>query len=171
MDADQELGSYRKLAVKQYPPRSLRETAEGAYWKRFRAPVLSQQVGCGPRVTAVGGARAGADRTCAAGRRCHARRLLPGLAAPLRLVQRHQGAGPAAGRRAVAQALTAPGAQVLVYDGATRQPQAQLSRFKDKAYGARFRPDGKLIVAGGETGTVQASGGSPAALQAALRGG
>ena len=48
-----------------------------------------------------------------------------------------------------------PGAQVLIYDGSTCQSRAQLTRFKDKAYGARFRADGKLIVAGGETGIVQ----------------
>lgn len=30
-----------------------------------------------------------------------------------------------------------------------------ISRFKDKAYGGTFRPDGKLLAAGGEDGVVQ----------------
>lgn len=47
--------------------------------------------------------------------------------------------------------------QVLVYDAATRKLKAQFTRFKDKAYGGCFRADGKLLVAGGESGLVQAS--------------
>ena len=43
MENDQP-GEYQKLVIKQFPPRTLRETAEGAYWKRFKAPVLAQQV-------------------------------------------------------------------------------------------------------------------------------
>lgn len=43
---DYEPAEYRKLALKQYPPRALRETAEGKYWKRFGSPVLHQQVRC-----------------------------------------------------------------------------------------------------------------------------
>lgn len=43
MEPDQP-GEYQKLVIKQFPPRTLRETAEGAYWKRFKAPVLAQQV-------------------------------------------------------------------------------------------------------------------------------
>ena len=39
-----EAGSYRKILVKQYPARSLRETAEGKYWKRFAAPSVAKQV-------------------------------------------------------------------------------------------------------------------------------
>jgi hypothetical protein len=42
---DYEAGSYRRLVVKQYPARSLRETAEGKYWKRFAAPSVAKQVG------------------------------------------------------------------------------------------------------------------------------
>ncbi len=41
---DYEAGEYQKLAIKQYPARALRETAEGRYWKRFKAPVVAQQV-------------------------------------------------------------------------------------------------------------------------------
>lgn len=37
-------GGYLKLQVKQFPARSLRETAEGKYWKQFRAPVFAKQV-------------------------------------------------------------------------------------------------------------------------------
>jgi hypothetical protein len=35
---------YQKLQVKQYPARTLRETAEGKYWKQFKQPVVAQQV-------------------------------------------------------------------------------------------------------------------------------
>jgi hypothetical protein len=41
---DYDAGAYRKLVVKQYPARSLRETAEGKYWKRFAAPSVAKQV-------------------------------------------------------------------------------------------------------------------------------
>ena len=41
---DYEPAEYRKLALKQFPPRALRETAEGKYWKRFANPVNAQQV-------------------------------------------------------------------------------------------------------------------------------
>jgi hypothetical protein len=30
-------GTYRKLPVKQYAPRTIRETAEGRYWKAYKA--------------------------------------------------------------------------------------------------------------------------------------
>jgi len=39
-----EPAEYRKLAIKQFPARTLRETAEGRYWKQFRAAQTSQQV-------------------------------------------------------------------------------------------------------------------------------
>ena len=41
---DYEPAEYRKLVLKQFPPRALRETAEGKYWKRFANPVNAQQV-------------------------------------------------------------------------------------------------------------------------------
>ncbi len=42
---DYEAGEYHKLAIRQFPARALRETAEGRFWKRFKAPVVAQQVG------------------------------------------------------------------------------------------------------------------------------
>lgn len=39
-----EAGDYRKLPIKQFPARSIRETAEGKYWKQFKAPVFAKQV-------------------------------------------------------------------------------------------------------------------------------
>ncbi|KAK9841941.1 hypothetical protein WJX81_000200 [Elliptochloris bilobata] len=42
---DYEAGEYQKLAIRQYPARALRETAEGRYWKQFKAPLVAQQVG------------------------------------------------------------------------------------------------------------------------------
>lgn len=40
-----EAAEYQKLEIRQYPPRSIRETAEGKYWKRFKTPVVAKQVG------------------------------------------------------------------------------------------------------------------------------
>ena len=40
-----EAGEYVKLQIKRYAPRELRETAEGKYWRQFRAPLIAQQVG------------------------------------------------------------------------------------------------------------------------------
>lgn len=40
-----EAGDYRKLAVRQFPARALRETAEGRYWRSFGAPVFAKQFG------------------------------------------------------------------------------------------------------------------------------
>lgn len=42
-----EPAEYRKLEVRTYAPRSLRETAEGKYWRRFQAPTVAKQVGRG----------------------------------------------------------------------------------------------------------------------------
>lgn len=50
---DYEPAEYRKLALKQYPPRALRETAEGKYWKRFGSPVSHQQVRCAQSAAAL----------------------------------------------------------------------------------------------------------------------
>ena len=38
-----EPGEYTRLHVPAYPPRALRETAEGRYWRRFHKPRLLQQ--------------------------------------------------------------------------------------------------------------------------------
>ena len=46
---------------------------------------------------------------------------------------------------------------MLIYDALTRKLRGQLTRFKDKAYSGSFRADGKLLVAGSETGHVQVS--------------
>lgn len=37
-------GEYQKLHIKRPPPRSLRQTTEGKYWRRFAAPTTIQQV-------------------------------------------------------------------------------------------------------------------------------
>ncbi|DBA71319.1 hypothetical protein WJX79_008210 [Trebouxia sp. C0005] len=42
---DYEPAEYRKLTLKQFPARALRDTAEGKYWKRFSNPVNAQQAG------------------------------------------------------------------------------------------------------------------------------
>jgi hypothetical protein len=39
-----EAGEYRRLDIKQYAPRSIRETAENKFWKKFKAPVVAKQV-------------------------------------------------------------------------------------------------------------------------------
>ena len=38
------IGEYHKLAVKSYPARGERETAEGRYWRRLGSPALLQQI-------------------------------------------------------------------------------------------------------------------------------
>lgn len=45
--------------------------------------------------------------------------------------------------------------QVILYDSALRKPKKTITRFRDIAYSGTFRPDGQLVVAGGETGVVQ----------------
>ncbi|OZJ02132.1 hypothetical protein BZG36_04583 [Bifiguratus adelaidae] len=46
-------------------------------------------------------------------------------------------------------------ARVQIYSAKTHTAKKTISRFKDTAYGATFRNDGKLIVAGDATGLVQ----------------
>ncbi|KIY97585.1 U3 small nucleolar RNA-associated protein 15-like protein [Monoraphidium neglectum] len=106
-----EAGTYRKLVVKQYPARTLRETAEGKYWKRFAAPSVAKQIGGVSHID-----------------------FCP--------------------QQPYHYAITAS-TRVIVYDGQTRQVRRTIARFKDKAYGATFREDGKLLVAGGQDGIVQ----------------
>lgn len=52
---EHEPGGYLKLQAKQFPARTLRETAEGKYWKQFKAPVFAKQV-CGVWVWVCPGA-------------------------------------------------------------------------------------------------------------------
>jgi len=47
------------------------------------------------------------------------------------------------------------GTRVVTYHGKTLKPKRQFSRFSDTAYCGAWRPDGKLLAAGGETGLVQ----------------
>ncbi len=42
--AEYEPAEFQKLEVRQYAPRSIRETAEGKYWRRFKAPIIAKQV-------------------------------------------------------------------------------------------------------------------------------
>ncbi|KAL1917697.1 uncharacterized protein VTP21DRAFT_3531 [Calcarisporiella thermophila] len=46
-------------------------------------------------------------------------------------------------------------ARVQIYSSKTHSVRKTISRFKDVAYGASFRSDGRLLVAGDETGLVQ----------------
>ena len=39
-----EPAEYQKLQIRQYAPRSIRETAEGKFWRRFEAPIVAKQV-------------------------------------------------------------------------------------------------------------------------------
>jgi len=41
----EEAGEYQKLALRRYPARAIRETAEGKYWGRFQKPKVAKQVG------------------------------------------------------------------------------------------------------------------------------
>lgn len=40
----EEAGEYQKLALRRYPARAIRETAEGKYWGRFQKPEVAKQV-------------------------------------------------------------------------------------------------------------------------------
>jgi hypothetical protein len=49
-----EAAEYQKVQIRSYAPRSIRETSEGKYWKRFKTPVVAKEVlaACGaPRPT------------------------------------------------------------------------------------------------------------------------
>jgi U3 small nucleolar RNA-associated protein 15 len=41
--AETGAGEYTKLRVPTYAPRALKETAEGRYWRAYRAPTILQQ--------------------------------------------------------------------------------------------------------------------------------
>ena len=45
--------------------------------------------------------------------------------------------------------------QVIIYDAKTQKARRTYARFKDKAYCGSFRPDGKVVLAGGEDGILQ----------------
>ena len=45
--------------------------------------------------------------------------------------------------------------QIQIYSSSTHQVNKSFTRFKDKVYSGSFRHDGKLLIAGGENGTVQ----------------
>eukprot|EP00271_Cylindrocystis_brebissonii_P021166 TRINITY_DN7422_c0_g1_i1.p1 TRINITY_DN7422_c0_g1~~TRINITY_DN7422_c0_g1_i1.p1 ORF type:complete len:532 (+),score=114.97 TRINITY_DN7422_c0_g1_i1:490-2085(+) len=107
-------GEYVKLPVKQYPPRSERETPEGKFWRSFRATSSTpQQQHVGP-VTCID--------------------FCP--------------------TKPYNFAITSS-TRVILYDGATCQQKRIFSRFRDIAYSGTLRSDGRLLVAGGETGIVQ----------------
>jgi hypothetical protein len=57
-----EAGDYQKLAVKQFTARSIIETAEGKYWKQFKAPVFAKQVGT--RALPGSGSCGGSSSSC-----------------------------------------------------------------------------------------------------------
>lgn len=40
-----QIGEYQKIQPKKFPPRVLRETPEGNFWKRFKSPVVTQHIG------------------------------------------------------------------------------------------------------------------------------
>eukprot|EP00798_Chlamydomonas_sp_ICE-L_P020921 gene20921-27769_t len=40
-----EPGEYQRLHIRQFPARTIRETAEGKYWRQFKTPTLAKQFG------------------------------------------------------------------------------------------------------------------------------
>jgi len=133
-------GEYRKLQPRAYPPRALRETAEGKYWRRFRAPTVTAQFG---PVTHLDYCRASPHHlACTASTR----------------VVLYAGQGSAGSRGATAAAGGGP--PVL----------RTLSRFGDKAYGASWRSDGRLVIAGSEDGVVRVFDAASRAVLRQLRG-
>jgi hypothetical protein len=79
-----EAGDYRKLAVKQFPARSIRETAEGKYWKQFKAPVFAKQVSA-RALPGFGGSGSGNSSGSS-------RRVIHGVYTPDHLTSCHEGA-------------------------------------------------------------------------------
>lgn len=106
-----QAGEYQKLAIKRYPARAIRETAEGKYWGRFATPKVSKQVG------AVSCIDFQEDK-------------------PFHFT-------------------VTTGTRVVMYNGRSQEVKRNFTRFQDKAYSGCLRHDGKLMVAGGETGIVQ----------------
>ncbi|CAK0783260.1 hypothetical protein CVIRNUC_006459 [Coccomyxa viridis] len=123
---DDQPSHFQKTLIKQYPARTAAETAESRYWRRFRAPDVSQQVGA---VTSID-------------------------FSPLYPYN---------------YAVTSS-TRVIIFDARNRHPLTTLSRFKDKAYSGTFRSDGRLLVAGGETGHVQVFDPQKQTLLRQLRG-
>lgn len=139
-DGGYAAGEYTKLQPRQYPPRALRETPEGKYWRRFRAPTVAPQFG---PVTHLDYCRSSPHHlACTASTR----------------VVLYAGQGSAGSRGATAAAGGGP--PVL----------RTLSRFGDKAYGATWRSDGKLVVAGSEDGVVRVFDTSSRAVLRQLKG-
>ena len=60
--------------------------------------------------------------------------------------------------------------RVTLLDANTRQPKKVMSRHKDVAYSASWKPDGKLIVAGGESKLVQVFDTNSRSILRSLRG-
>jgi len=171
-----DAGTYRRLAVKEYPARTLRETAEGKYWKRFAAPLVAKQVcwralitrlrsgGVLPRTGAGRRKKTAADgggvlRLPSAAAQSNRARALNNTPKPSPNNPHPPKIGGVSHidfcpQQPYHYAVTAS-TRVMVYDGQTRLLRRTIARFKDKAYGASFREDGKLLVAGGQDGTVQ----------------
>lgn len=133
-DGGYAAGEYVKLRAKQYPPRALRETPEGRYWRRFRAPAVAQQFG---PVTHLD--------------YCRAHPFHLACTASTRVVLYDGSKGGGAGTAGPAVMRT-------------------LSRFGDKAYGATWRSDGKLVVAGSEDGVVRVFDAGSRAVLRQLKG-
>ena len=178
---DWEPAEFRKLRIRQFPPHSLRETAEGKFWKRFGAPVVSQQArphAMAPSTCAVRGLEP--PERCQVGKPdddrasiSHARPPTPKQCVDGRW-DVHAQIGAVSHIEFRPQypynyAVTSS-TRIVVFDAATRQPRRTFSRFKDKAYSGSYRSDGRLLVAGGESGIVQvACAGSSAASSPALK--
>ena len=179
---DYEPAEYRKLVLKQFPPRALRETAEGKYWKRFASPVNAQQVSQLLLIPALYCLLAACMLLVLRCTLCHIQMRTEILAlfrlAPCPILASHsstlttlllQAQLGCVFRRHSSHARQSSHCcsaeifmgkvqwvlQVIIYDAVTRQVRRQFTRFKDKAYCGTFRSDNKLLVAGGEDGIVQ----------------
>lgn len=87
-----DTAEYKKLQIRSYAPRALRETSEGKFWKRFKSPVVAKQVRAPLNIAtvAIAGSRV-RPQTCAAMTLCgqalawramHRRRARPHLPLP-----------------------------------------------------------------------------------------
>lgn len=151
--ASEEPAEYQKLAIKRYPARALRETAEGKYWKQFKSPALAKQIGA---VTHID--------FCAAYPHHFA------VTASTRVVVydsvtrrvrrtfgRFKDKAYGGSFRADGKLLTAGGEDgvVQVFDANSRAVLRQFKGHKAAAHAARFAPDKTHVLSTGDDATVR----------------
>ncbi|KAG1655036.1 hypothetical protein FOA52_008787 [Chlamydomonas sp. UWO 241] len=148
-----EPAEYTRLEIRQYAPRTLRETAEGRYWRRFKAPVLAKQIGpvthidfcptaphnfaitASTRVILYDGATKQVARTISRFKD-----------------QAYSGSWRSDGKLLVAGSQDG---MVQVFDAGSRDVLRQLKAHKRPTHVARFAPDRLHVLSGSDDVTVR----------------